>query len=47
MSACRQVYHFGPDLNISTTIRWIGMNCITGINDPERMNPTYFGDPLT
>lgn len=35
------LHHFGPDLNISTTIGWIATNGCTDIN------PNNFGDSLT
>ncbi len=47
MLVCWWVHHFSPDLNISTTIAWIGIKFCTDFHGSQRMNPNDFGDPMT
>ncbi len=47
MSVCWLVHHFGPDWNISTTIRWYAMKFCGDIYCPQSTNTTNIGDPLS
>ncbi len=47
LSVGRSVHHFGPDWNISRTIRWIAIKSGTEIHVAWKMNSNNFGDPLT
>lgn len=39
--------HFGLDGNISKIVKRLAMKFVTDIQGTQRMNPNYFGDPLT
>lgn len=44
---CRLIHHVAQDRNISTTVGLIALKFCADVTDPQRMNPTDFGNPLS